>query len=137
MWNDGRDQGPPESDVYNWDPEMVTPLGHASPMESEAESEGSLECTSGQSDSSSADEDTAGECEAEGAARAAGAVAVDPPELLVGQCLFQHRKLGTLHRRKEGIMTSLACGRLVNSNHKLLRQLPSFKWPFCSQCWPP
>jgi hypothetical protein len=135
MWNDARDQGPLETDVYNWDAELVAPMGPPSPVAS-GESEDSLECTSGQSDSSSADEDTAGEREAEGAARAAGSVAVAPPELLVGQCLFQHRKLGTLHRRKEGVMTSLACGRLVNSNHKLLRQLPSFNWPFCSQCWP-
>jgi hypothetical protein len=85
--------------------------------------------------SSSEEEEDGGEEEDAVAAEAVAAQEPREQRQPVQIAVFaQHLKLGTLHYVRD--VSTLTCGRRYSSStHKILRTLPVFEWPTCSDCF--
>ena len=57
-----------------------------------------------------------------------------PPEA-EGAALFRSARFRTFHLRRQGEMTKLICGQVIHAGYELVREMPAFCWPRCSQCF--
>ena len=86
------------------------------------------------SDSTSSDEG-AGELEKDELAASLASRPPQGPALDSSDEVFQHVKLGTLHLRRLGGMSKLACGRLLHEGFVRRQHALAFPWPKCTQCF--